>query len=90
MRTPPRTRRRAGSCLVIHGGGSTFIAPPMRAWMAAYAGSVDAGARIRYQVVGSGPGIDLSMRGIVDFGVSDAFLDAAQIAAADQPCARAR
>lgn len=56
----------------ITGAGSTFVAPVMSKWSAAY--DAKFGAKVSYQSVGSGAGIAQIKAGTVDFGASDAPL----------------
>ncbi len=61
------------------GAGSTFVAPLVSQWAAAYP-SVG-GTNIIYQPIGSGGGIQAITNRTVDFGASDAPLSADQLAA---------
>lgn len=69
----PALMGAATSPVVITGAGSTFVNPVLSAWTAAYMADFHAsgGAKIDYQSVGSGAGIELIKAGKVDFGASD-------------------
>lgn len=56
----------------INGAGSTFVAPVLSKWSAAYGARL--GSKISYQSVGSGAGIAQIKAATVDFGASDAPL----------------
>ena len=58
----------------VTGAGSTFIAPAMARWIAAFQDSRP-GVRINYNSIGSGGGIQQLKQGLVDFAASDAALD---------------
>jgi phosphate transport system substrate-binding protein len=60
------------------GAGSTFVYPVMTRWISNFQGS-DPNARINYQSIGSGGGIQQLKQGLVDFGASDAALDDQQL-----------
>jgi len=64
----------------LHGAGATFPGPVYDAWAEAYARAT--GTPVRYDAVGSGLGIELAMKGQVDFGASDVPLPADRLAAA--------
>ena len=61
----------------LSGSGSTFIFPVMSKWLDAYEKA--SGVRIRYQPIGSSAGINEVRASVVDFGVSDAPLNDAQL-----------
>ena len=61
----------------LRGAGATFPAPVYEAWADAYARA--SGAAVRYDAVGSGHGLELIAQGQVDFGATDAPLDAARL-----------
>ncbi|HEY2326060.1 MAG TPA: phosphate ABC transporter substrate-binding protein PstS [Gaiellaceae bacterium] len=67
--------KQSGGQLV--GAGSTFVAPLVSQWQAAYP-SVSGGTNIVYQPIGSGGGIQAITNRTVDFGASDAPLSADQ------------
>jgi phosphate transport system substrate-binding protein len=73
----------AGQATSLSGAGSTFVAPMMSIWTAAYATS--ASVQVAYQSVGSGAGIAQLQAATVDFGASDAFMKDADIAKAKGP-----
>ncbi|APJ03804.1 phosphate ABC transporter substrate-binding protein PstS [Silvanigrella aquatica] len=54
---------------LITGAGSSFIAPVLYKWSAAY--NADKGIKINYQSIGSGAGLKQIEAKIVDFGASD-------------------
>lgn len=58
----------------ITGAGSSFVYPVISKWSAAYADKT--GNHLNYQSVGSGAGIAQIKAGTIDFGASDAPLDA--------------
>ena len=64
----------------LHGAGATFPAPVYEAWAEAYEHA--SGTPVRYDPVGSGLGIEMASKGLVDFGATDAPLPADQLAAA--------
>ena len=64
----------------VFGSGSTFIYPVMLRWAAGY--NAKTGARINYQAVGSGSGIQQVKAGQVTFGASDRPLPSAELKAA--------
>ena len=61
----------------ITGAGSSFIAPVVTKWSAAYAEKT--GNHVNYQSIGSGGGIAQIKAGTVDFGASDMPLDDATL-----------
>ena len=61
----------------ITGAGSSFVYPVMSKWSAAYAQKT--GNHVNYQSVGSGAGIAQIKEGTIDFGASDAPLNAADL-----------
>jgi phosphate transport system substrate-binding protein len=68
----------------ILGAGSTFAAPLMNAWIAAF-GKDRPGVAINYDAVGSGEGISRFITGSVDFAGTDAPLEKAEAAIAARP-----
>jgi len=64
----------------LNGAGGTFPAPLYQRWFQEYA--KETGVQINYQAVGSGAGIKNITAHAVDFGASDAPMNAAQMAAA--------
>jgi len=68
------------STVTISGAGSTFVYPVMTRWVEAFHQG-HPGARINYQSIGSGGGIEQVKRGTVDFGASDAPLSDQQLKA---------
>ena len=61
----------------LFGSGSTFIVPIMSKWIGEYEKA--SGVQIGYQPIGSSAGIEEIRGSIVDFAVSDAPLDDAQL-----------
>ncbi|HVM00549.1 MAG TPA: phosphate ABC transporter substrate-binding protein PstS [Egibacteraceae bacterium] len=57
------------------GAGATFPTPVFQDWILAYGESVQPGASINYQSIGSGGGIEQFIGQTVDFGSSERFLD---------------
>ena len=70
----------SGSSSVLIGAGSTFVAPLVSQWEAAYV-KTPAAVTITYGAVGSGGGIDAITARSVDFGASDAPLTSDQVTA---------
>jgi phosphate transport system substrate-binding protein len=64
----------------LNGAGSTFAAPIYQQWAKDFNG-VESGAQVNYQAIGSGGGVDAFTKQTVDFGASDAPLQAEQQAA---------
>jgi len=62
----------------LEGAGSTFVAPVMTRWAAAY--KAKTGLEVAYQSVGSGAGIDKVKAGTVDFGATDKPLPSEDLA----------
>jgi phosphate transport system substrate-binding protein len=71
----------APDTLQLTGAGATFPYPLYSRWFYQYA-SVDPSVRFNYQSIGSGGGISQATAKTVDFGASDAILNAQQKAAA--------
>lgn len=69
-----------GSSKVLVGAGSTFVAPLVAQWEAAYA-KTPAAVTVTYGAVGSGSGIDAITARSVDFGASDAPMTPDQMTA---------
>lgn len=61
----------------VTGAGASFVYPVMSQWAAGYA--AQSGNRVNYQSIGSGGGIAQIKAGTVDFGASDAPLDAVEL-----------
>jgi phosphate transport system substrate-binding protein len=61
----------------IEGAGSSFVDPIMQQWTDVY--YEQGGAPVNYQAKGSSAGIDLMIRGDVDFGCSEVPLSTAQL-----------
>jgi phosphate transport system substrate-binding protein len=78
--SPPPPSAAPGS-VQINGAGATFPFPLYSRWFYEYA-FVDASAHFNYQSIGSGGGIKQITEKTVDFGASDAILNADQFAAA--------
>ena len=64
----------------INGAGATFPAPLYQKWFQEY--HEDGGPAVNYQAIGSGGGIKNITAHAVDFGASDAPMNAAEMAAA--------
>ena len=64
----------------VNGAGATFPAPLYQKWFQEYHG--DGGPAVNYQALGSGAGIKGITAHSVDFGASDAPMNAAEMAAA--------
>lgn len=71
----------SGSGLTINGAGATFPFPLYSRWFYDYA-FVDPAVKFNYQAIGSGGGIKQITAKTVDFGASDAILNADQLTAA--------
>jgi phosphate ABC transporter phosphate-binding protein len=67
--------------VIVRGGGSTFVNPPMQHWAGVY--EKRQGVRIDYQGVGSSKGTQGVIDRVYDFGCSDYALSDAQLAKAD-------
>jgi phosphate transport system substrate-binding protein len=68
-----------GQTVQITGAGSTFAAPIYAKWGEAASGTI--GARLNYQAIGSGAGINQINNRTVDFGASDMPVAGAQLVA---------
>ena len=68
--------------VALNGAGATFPAPVYDALFKTFQSSVESGAAINYQAVGSGAGITQITAKTVDFGASDAPLKDAEQSAA--------
>jgi len=66
------------------GAGATFPAPVYTQWFKSFL-SVESGAKINYQAIGSGGGIQQFTSKTVDFGASDAPLKDAEASALSRP-----
>jgi phosphate transport system substrate-binding protein len=64
----------SGSGLALTGAGATFPAPVYSKWFDAYGQAH--GLKVNYQSIGSGGGIQQVTQGTVDFGASDAPMNA--------------
>ncbi len=80
MNTPAPVANTGGS-VTITGAGATFPFPLYSRWFYDYA-FVDPSVKFNYQAVGSGAGIKQVTAKTVDFGASDAILNADQLSAA--------
>ncbi len=76
----PQPQVQSGS-IQLNGAGATFPFPLYSRWFYEYA-FIDPTAKFNYQSIGSGGGIKQITAKTVDFGASDAILNADQIAAA--------
>ena len=70
----------AANAQILTGAGATFPAPLYQKWFQEY--SQQHGVRINYQAIGSGGGIKQITAHAVDFGASDAPMNAAELALA--------
>lgn len=70
----------AASAQTLTGAGATFPAPLYQKWFQEYAAKT--GVQINYQAIGSGGGIKNITAHSVDFGASDAPMNAQELAAA--------
>ncbi len=77
----PATAPQATGSIQITGAGATFPFPLYSQWFYDYA-FVDSSVKFNYQSIGSGGGIKQITARTVDFGASDAILNADQFAAA--------
>jgi phosphate transport system substrate-binding protein len=77
----PATGGGNASSITINGAGATFPFPLYSRWFYDYA-FVDPSVKFNYQAIGSGGGIKQITAKTVDFGASDAILNADQLAAA--------
>ncbi len=68
------------SSKVLVGAGSTFVAPLVQSWSAAYV-KTPAAVTVTYGAIGSGGGIDQITARTVDFGASDAPMTSDQVTA---------
>jgi phosphate transport system substrate-binding protein len=71
--------------VVVHGSGSTFVAPILSKWAADYMAAgyhANGGAKVIYDAVGSGAGIEAIKAGKVDFAASDRPLPPQELAKA--------
>src|SRR5204863_8485839 len=68
--------------VALNGAGATFPGPAYDALFKTFHDSVESGAAINYQAVGSGAGITQITAKTVDFGASDAPLKDSEAAAA--------
>jgi phosphate transport system substrate-binding protein len=73
----------SGGSSTLSGAGSTFVAPMMSVWSAAYA--KETGVQVAYQSIGSGGGQAQISAGTVDFGASDIPMTADALAKAKGP-----
>jgi phosphate transport system substrate-binding protein len=69
-----------GESVILNGAGSTLVFPLMSSWTFAY-GQIQSNVRVNYASIGSGGGIAQITAKTVDFGASDAPLNAEQYAA---------
>lgn len=74
---------RDGAPLALSGAGSSFAAPLLKKWIAAYR-KVEPATPIEYASVGSGEGVKRFLANGVDFGASDSAMSDDQMASAKQ------
>lgn len=65
--------------VALTGAGATFPDPIYEQWFKDFQ-SVEPGAKVNYQAIGSGGGVDALTKQTVDFGASDAPLQSQQVA----------
>src|SRR6266480_2643157 len=70
--------------VALTGAGATFPDPIYEQWFKDFQ-QVESGAKINYQAIGSGGGVDAFTTQTVDFGASDAPLQADEIKALPAP-----
>src|SRR6478752_8277761 len=75
---PDPVKPLAGAASSLSGAGSTFVAPIMSMWAAAYAKK---GTNVAYQAIGSGGGVSQINAQTVDFGASDTPMLDSELAA---------
>ncbi len=75
-RPEPGTPRPNDTIVDLTGAGATFPYPVYARWISRFAG--ETGLRINYRSVGTGQGLAAVAAGTVDFGASDAPLDAVE------------
>lgn len=73
----------AGGANAVTGAGSTFVAPMMSDWTAAY--NKATGVKVSYSSIGSSGGVKQIQAGTVNFGQSDVGMTSSEIAAAKGP-----
>ncbi|HLA80995.1 MAG TPA: phosphate ABC transporter substrate-binding protein PstS, partial [Thermoleophilia bacterium] len=73
----------------LNGAGATFPLPVYVEWIGTFQ-EIQPGVKINYQGVGSGAGIEQFTAQTVDFGASDAFMKADELAAAEAARAGAK
>lgn len=62
--------------ITIQGAGASFPNPAFQIWFDTYSTSVNPNVQISYQSVGSGAGLEQYINGTVDFGASEAPMNA--------------
>jgi phosphate transport system substrate-binding protein len=75
------TAASASAQTLVNGAGATFPNPLYSKWFSEYA-KVNTAVRFNYQAIGSGGGINQFTAGTVDFGATDAPMNADQLAKA--------
>lgn len=70
--------------ILINGAGSTFAAPLYNRWASEFR-KINADAKINYQALGSGAGVQQFLKKTVDFGASDDPLKNDEIQSAGEP-----
>jgi len=78
---PAMEKTPATGSVALNGAGATFPFPLYSKWMSEY-NKINPDVRINYQSIGSGGGIRQVTAGTVDFGASDAPMDADSLAKA--------
>lgn len=70
----------ASNGTALNGAGSTFAQPIYAAWASSF-NKVESGAKINYQAIGSGGGVQQFTSKTVDFGATDVPLQSADVSA---------
>ncbi|MGP4110141.1 phosphate ABC transporter substrate-binding protein PstS [Streptomyces sp. 4N509B] len=68
----------------VTGAGATFPEPVFQEWVRYYTSAVETGVRIDYEAIGSGGGIEQFLEQAVDFGSSERYLEASELAVAEE------
>ncbi len=67
----------------VSGSGATFPDPVFQEWLSHYTTTVETGVALDYRAVGSGGGIEQFLAQTVDFGSSERYLQASELAVAE-------
>lgn len=68
----------------LTGSGATFPEPVFTEWINSYTSTIQTGAGIDYDAVGSGGGIEQFLQQTVDFGSSERYLEASELQVAQE------